>query len=66
MAKLDNNGTGRWPPWSRIQSLNEMTEEAGVDFDEFIDLLKIDKYPKWLSSSSRKGLSAAGSFFVMA
>ncbi len=40
MAKLDNNGTGRWPPWSRIQTLNEMTEEAGVDFDEFIESIK--------------------------
>jgi hypothetical protein len=28
---------GRWPPWSRIQGLNEMTAEAGVDFDQFIE-----------------------------
>lgn len=33
----DANGTGRWPPWSRIQGLNEMTAEAGVDFDQFIE-----------------------------
>lgn len=40
MATLGNNGTGRWPPWSRIQALNEMTEEVGVDFDQFIESIK--------------------------
>ena len=41
MALLGENGTGRWPPWSRMQSLNEMTEEAGIDFDQFIESIKI-------------------------
>jgi hypothetical protein len=40
MALLGENGTGRWPPWSRMQSLNEMTEEAGIDFDQFIESIK--------------------------
>ena len=40
MALLGNNGTGRWPPWSRTQALNEMTEEAGIDFDQFIESIK--------------------------
>lgn len=35
-----DHGTGRWPPWSRIQGLNEMTEEAGVDFDQFMESIK--------------------------
>lgn len=37
---LETNGSGRWPPWSRIQGLNEMTEEAGIDFDQFIESIK--------------------------
>ncbi|HBQ24819.1 MAG TPA: hypothetical protein DD791_00365 [Syntrophomonas sp.] len=32
---------GSFPPWSRIPGLNEMCEEAGVDFDSFIEDLKI-------------------------
>ncbi len=31
-----------FPPWSRTESLNEMTAEAGIDFDEFIACLKDD------------------------
>ena len=34
-------GKGSFPPWSRIPGLNEMCEEAGVDFDSFIEDLKI-------------------------
>ena len=37
----DNYGKGSYPPWSRIQGLDEMCEEAGVDFDSFIEDLKI-------------------------
>lgn len=40
MALFGDDGTGRWPPWSRIQALNEMTEEAGIDFDQFIESIK--------------------------
>jgi hypothetical protein len=40
MATLGSNGTGRWPPWSRIQALNEMSEEVGVDFDQLIESIK--------------------------
>jgi hypothetical protein len=37
----DNYGKGSYPPWSRIQSLDEMCQEAGVDFDSFIEDLKV-------------------------
>lgn len=37
---IEYNGSGRWPPWSRIQALNEMTEEAGIDFDQFIESIR--------------------------
>ncbi len=37
---MDTNGSGRWPPWSRVQALNEMTGEAGIDFDQFIEAIK--------------------------
>lgn len=36
----DNYGKGSFAPWSRIQGLDEMCAEAGVDFDSFIDDLK--------------------------
>ncbi|NLJ72955.1 MAG: helix-turn-helix domain-containing protein [Syntrophomonadaceae bacterium] len=31
-----------YPPWSRTESLPEMTAEAGVDFDDFIAAIKND------------------------
>lgn len=34
---------GSYPPWSRIPALQEMTEEAGVDFDQFIQGIKEGK-----------------------
>jgi len=34
------NGKGSFPPWSRIPSLKEMTEEAGIDFEQFIDSIE--------------------------
>jgi hypothetical protein len=33
---------GRFPPWSRIPSLEEMSREAGIDFDELITAFKQD------------------------
>lgn len=36
MSIDDIRGEFFTPPWSRIQALNEMTAEAGIDFDEFI------------------------------
>jgi len=32
-----NNNKGSFPPWSRLPSLKEMTEEAGIDFEQFIE-----------------------------
>ncbi|HEX3012293.1 MAG TPA: helix-turn-helix transcriptional regulator [Syntrophomonadaceae bacterium] len=37
----DNYGQGSFPPWSRIPSLKEMTDEAGVDHDHFIALIEL-------------------------
>ncbi|MDD3269627.1 MAG: helix-turn-helix domain-containing protein [Syntrophomonadaceae bacterium] len=31
---------GSFPPWSRTVSLNEMTAEAGIDFDQFISSIE--------------------------
>jgi selenophosphate synthase len=31
---------GSIPPWSRIPSLQEMTEEAGIDFEVFIESIE--------------------------
>lgn len=31
---------GRYPPWSRVPSLVEMTTEAGIDYDHFIACIK--------------------------
>lgn len=39
MANIQDDGRGSFPPWSRIQSLNEMTADAGIDFDQFIKSL---------------------------
>ena len=36
----NDNGKGSFPPWSRMPGLNEMCEEAGVDFDSFIEDIK--------------------------
>ncbi|MDD2585197.1 MAG: helix-turn-helix domain-containing protein [Syntrophomonadaceae bacterium] len=38
---MQNEGfKGSFPPWSRIPSLKEMTEETGIDFDKFVDCIK--------------------------
>jgi hypothetical protein len=34
-------GKGSFPPWSRIPGINEMCGDAGVDFDSFIEDIKI-------------------------
>lgn len=34
------NQPGRYPPWSRIPSIVEMTAEAGIDYDQFTAFLK--------------------------
>lgn len=39
---MDKEQIRIFPPWSRTESLNEMTAEAGIDFDEFIACLKDD------------------------
>lgn len=31
---------GSFPPWSRIPSLVEMTADAGIDYDDFIECIK--------------------------
>jgi hypothetical protein len=36
----DKNIPGSFPPWSRIPSLAEMTSEAGIDFDCFVQCIK--------------------------
>lgn len=33
-------GIGRFPPWSRVPSIVEMTAEAGIDYDQFTACLK--------------------------
>ncbi|HZJ84432.1 MAG TPA: helix-turn-helix domain-containing protein [Syntrophomonadaceae bacterium] len=40
MSNFEHKGS--FPPWSRIVSLSEMTREAGIDFDEFIEAIKND------------------------
>lgn len=32
----------RFPPWSRIPSLEEMSREAGIDFDQLLEAFKED------------------------
>ncbi len=34
--KENNKKPGSFPPWSRIPSLQEMTDEAGIDFEQLI------------------------------
>jgi len=46
----DNENTGRFPPWSRIQNLEEMANEAGVDFKEFINSLEAQESVKQMAS----------------
>lgn len=36
-SEYEPKGKGSFPPWSRIPSLKEMTEEAGIDCDQFIE-----------------------------
>lgn len=38
--KSDNKNKGSFPPWSRIPSLQEMTAEAGIDHDRFLDSIQ--------------------------
>jgi hypothetical protein len=36
----NENHKGSFPPWSRMPSLKEMTEEIGIDFDEFVSSIQ--------------------------
>lgn len=36
-------GTGSWPPWGRGPGLKEMTQEVGIDFDQFIECLRLNR-----------------------
>ncbi|MEN6462962.1 MAG: helix-turn-helix domain-containing protein [Syntrophomonas sp.] len=38
----DKRIKGSFPPWSRIPSLAEMTSEAGINFDCFVQCIKED------------------------
>lgn len=40
MEQSNDEGKGRFPPWSRTVSLPEMTRDAGIDYDQFIESLK--------------------------
>lgn len=40
MNKELNIQKGSFPPWSRIDDLAKMVQEAGIDFDQFIAFLK--------------------------
>lgn len=42
-SKADKAIPGSFAPWSRIPSLQEMTEDAGIDFEEFIASLENDQ-----------------------
>ncbi len=33
----------RFPPWSLRPSLSEMTAEAGIDFDQFVEAMRGDQ-----------------------
>ncbi|ABI68231.1 helix-turn-helix domain-containing protein [Syntrophomonas wolfei] len=48
-----NNGQGSFPPWSRIPSLEEMSREAGVDFDELLDCIKNGKSKEEIAEEFR-------------
>ena len=39
----DDKNKGSFPPWSRIPSLQEMADDAGVDHDQFIQLIHQQK-----------------------
>ncbi|MHB1125631.1 MAG: hypothetical protein ACYC2T_01545 [Bacillota bacterium] len=43
ISDLSDEYTTPGPPWGMGESLKEMCEEVGVDFDEFIDGLDRDK-----------------------
>ncbi|MGE5416947.1 MAG: helix-turn-helix domain-containing protein [Acidobacteriota bacterium] len=51
----DHQGTGRWPPWSRIPSIKEMVEELGIDYDQFTEELANFTPPEMIAS--RYGIS---------
>ncbi|MDD2620393.1 MAG: helix-turn-helix domain-containing protein [Syntrophomonadaceae bacterium] len=40
MDNQDMEYRGSYPPWSRTVSLNEMTGEAGIDFDQFVSCIE--------------------------
>ncbi|HWP97032.1 MAG TPA: helix-turn-helix domain-containing protein [Syntrophomonadaceae bacterium] len=40
---------GSFPPWSRIPSLQEMSQEAGVDFNQLIQSFQEGLSPKDLA-----------------
>ncbi|MGI6452059.1 MAG: helix-turn-helix domain-containing protein [Syntrophomonadaceae bacterium] len=55
---MPHDKTGRGgsiPPWSRIPALQEMTREAGVDFEQFINL--IQKQESVESMAAKLGVS---------
>ncbi|MGI6412235.1 MAG: helix-turn-helix domain-containing protein [Syntrophomonadaceae bacterium] len=43
------NGSGRFPPWSRIQSIEEMVEEAGIEFQEFVKGMERNESPEQMA-----------------
>lgn len=45
----DINKSGYFAPWSRIQSIKEMTEEAGIDFKEFIKGMENKEEPGYMA-----------------
>ncbi|MEN6326997.1 MAG: helix-turn-helix domain-containing protein [Syntrophomonas sp.] len=49
---------GSYPPWSRTVSLNEMTAEAGIDFDQFVSCIEQGLSNQQMAE--RFGLSEAG------
>lgn len=53
MSNFEHKGS--FPPWSRTVSLPEMTEEVGIDFDEFIEAIKNDLSIEEMASKFGKG-----------
>ena len=49
---------GSYPPWSRTVSLNEMTAEAGIDFDQFVSCIEQGLSNQQMAE--RFGVSEAG------
>lgn len=45
----DDDGLGRWPPWSRMPSLKEMSEEVGIDFDDLVKAIRTEMSPSEMS-----------------